>query len=196
MSQQINLFDARLRPEKRHFSAATLALALAAVLGLALAVEQLYAWQNRKLQASLAQTDARVSQLREQVVGFARQFGAQGSSSALADEIARLEAELRLRRSVLAGMQSGAGSAEGFSPYLAALARQTTSGVWLPGIEIGGDLVIRGRALDSELVPAYIGRLNREESFAGRAVNELRMSARPENQLEFSFSIPLTREPS
>ena len=196
MSQQINLFDPRLRRQRRYFSAGTVVLALGVVLGLALALQQLYAWQNRKLQASLAQTDARVAQLREQMAAFAKQFSAPGSSTALTDEITRLESELRLRRGLLSGMQSGAGSAEGFSTYLAALARQTTAGVWLTGIEIGGDLVIRGRALDGELVPAYIRRLNREEAFAGRSVSELRMAVRPEDQLEFSLSIPLAKEPS
>ncbi|MGH8739598.1 MAG: PilN domain-containing protein [Burkholderiales bacterium] len=196
MSQQINLFDARFRRQKRHFSAGTLALALAAVFMLALAVEQLYAYQNRNVQSALAQTDGRVAQLREQVVRFAREFTAQGSSTTLADEIARLEEQVRLRRSLLSGMQSGAGNVEGFSPYLAALARQSMSGVWLTGVQISTDLVIKGRALDGELVPAYIRRLNREESLAGRSVSELRMSARPENQLEFSLSIPLGKGPT
>lgn len=196
MSQQINLFDARFRRQKRHFSAATLAMALGAVFVLALAVEQLYAYQNRNLQRALAQTDGSVAQLREQVVRFAREFTAQGSSTTLADEIARLEEQVRLRRSLLSGMQSGAGNAEGFSPYLAALARQNMNGVWLTGVQISTDLVIKGRALDGELVPAYIRRLNREETLAGRSVSELRMSARPENQLEFSFSIPLGKGPT
>jgi len=196
MSQQINLFDARFRRQKRHFSAATLAASLAAVFVLALAIQQMYAWQSRSLQASLAQTDARVAHLRDQVTRFAREFGAQGGSTALADELARTEEALRARRGLLTSMRTGAGDAEGFSAYLAALARRTTHGVWLTGIDIGGDLVIKGRALDGELVPAYIRQLNREESFAGRAVSELRMTARPEDSLEFSFSIPLRKDPS
>ena len=196
MSQQINLFDARFRRQKRHFSAATLALALGAVFALSLAIQQLYAWQNRGLQAALAQTDSRVAQLREQVTRFAREFGAGGSSAALGDEITRTEAALRARRGLLSSVQSGAGDADGFSAYLAALARRTTQGVWLTGIDISADLVIRGRALDGELVPAYIRQLNREESFAGRSVSELRMSAKPESPLEFSFSIPLGKGPS
>lgn len=196
MSQQINLFDARFRRQKRHFSAATLAAALTAVFVLSLAIQQLYAYQSRSLQAALAQTDARVAQLRDQVVRFAREFGAQGGSSALTDEIARTEEALRLRGGLLSSMRSGAGDAEGFSPYLAALARRTTQGVWLTGVDIGADLVIRGRALDAERVPAYIRQLNREESFAGRTVSELRMTAKDPDFLEFSFSIPLRKDPT
>lgn len=201
LSQQINLLDARFRRQKRQFSAATMALSVAAVLGLAVAIQQLFAFQNRALERALAQTDTRVVQLREQVVRFAKEYTAQGSSTALSDEAARLEAELRARRRLLGSMQTGAGDAAGFSPYLAALARQTMNGVWLTGVGIGSDsgagtVVLTGRALDGELVPAYIRRLSREEAFAGRSVSELRMSARPEKHLEFSLRIPLAREPS
>ena len=196
MSQQINLFDARFQRSKRRFSAATLAWTLAAVSVLALTLQQLTAYQNRSLQRTLAQTDRRVVELRDQMVRFGKELSAQGASSALGDEMVRLEERLRTRRGLLSSMQTGAGNAEGFSPYLAALARQTMDGVWLIGIEISGDLIVTGRALQGELVPAYIRRLNQEESFAGRSVSELRMSAKPENHLEFSLSIPLGKGPS
>ncbi len=193
MSQQINLLDARFRRQKRHFSANTLLLLAAGVFVLALAFQQMYAWQNRRLGAALAQTEARTAQLRDQVVSFARQFGGQGSSAALGDELARAEEAVRLRTSLLSSMQTGAGNADGFSAYLAALARRTTRGVWLTGIDIDGDLVIKGRALDRERVPAYIGLLNREEAFAGRTVSQLSVSARPGDPLAFSLSIPLDK---
>jgi hypothetical protein len=195
VSQQINLFDARFRRQKRHFSANTLVLAAGAVFALALVFQQLYAWQNRRLQATLAQTEARTAQLRDQILRFAKEFGGQGSSAALADEIARVEEAVRVRRGLLSTMQTGAGNADGFSAYLAALARRTTSGVWLTGIDIGGDLVIKGRALDGERVPAYIRLLNREEAFAGRTVSQLSVSAKPGDPLDFSFSIGLEKGP-
>jgi hypothetical protein len=204
MTQQINLFDARFRKQKPHFSALTMALALGAVFVLALVIEQLYAWQNRVMQATLAQTEKRAGELREQTLRFYKEFGEQGRSNALAEEIARAEEQLRVRRGLLAGMQGGVGgNAEGFSPYLTALARQTMNGVWLTGVEIaspGGDLVLKGRVVDSGLVPAYIRQLNREPLFRGRSVSELRLIARSEppaksepakRYVEFSLQIPL-----
>lgn len=201
LSQQINLLDARLRREKRHFAARTMVLAMAAVLALSLAIQQLYAFQNRALERALAQTDARVAQSREQVVRFAREYTAKGASAALNDEVVRLESELRLQQGMLGALQTGAGDGAGFSPYLAALARQTMNGVWLTGVGIGSSpapasVVLTGRALDGDLVPAYIRRLSREETFAGRSVSELRLSAKPENTLEFSLRIALAKEPS
>jgi hypothetical protein len=201
MSQQINLFDARFRRQKPHFSALTMVLAVAAVSVLALLIRELYAFQNRSLEATLAQTDKRVTELRGQAVRLGREFGAQGPSSALADELARLEEQLRVRRSLLEGIQGGAsGDAEGgFSPYLTALARQTMQGVWLTGVEIGsasGSVLLKGRVVESELVPLYIQRLNREPLFKGREVRELRLAAKNEagkRYVEFSLQLPLPK---
>ncbi len=210
MTQQINLLEARFRKQKKQFSAATLVLALAALAVLSTALQSLYARQNRMLQATLADTDRRVVTLREQMVRFSTEYSAQGRSTALADELTRLEERLRTRHELLAGMRSGGGhgNVEGFSPFLAALARQTMNGVWLTGVEIGakpGALVLKGRVLDGDLVPAYIGRLNREEPFAGRAVEELRLTAKteaakpaagqagPARYVEFSLSIPIRK---
>jgi len=207
VTQQINLLDPRFRKQKTHFSAATLVLALASLLVLSIALQSLFARQNRALQATLAQTDRRVATLRDQMVRFSTEFSAQGRSNALGDELARVEERLRTRRQLLAGMRSGGGgNVEGFSPYLTALARQTMNGVWLTSVEIGaqsGELVLKGRVLDSELVPAYIGRLSKEEPFAGRTVTELRLTAKTEpasrglaRYVEFSLSIPLRKDAS
>jgi len=57
--------------------------------------------------------------------------------------------------------------------------------------------------LDSDLVPAYIGQLNKEEPFAGRSITELRLTAKtgkatsgPARYVEFSLSIPLRKDAS
>ena len=200
MSQQINLFDTRFRRQAPHFSALTLGAGVLGVAALLLGIGQLYAYQNRKLELTLAQTDQRAAQLREQATKLARQFGEQGRSTALADELARVEEQLRQRRALLEGVQGGAfTSAEGFSPYLTALARQAMQGVWLTGVEIAGgsgDLVLKGRVTEGELVPVYIQRLNREPLFQGRAVRELRLAAKGEagkRYVEFSLQIPFAK---
>ena len=202
MSQQINLFNARFRKEKQHLTARTLLMTAAALLVAAFALQALHAYQNRSLSATLAQTDKRTTELRDQTVRFAKEFTAQGRSTALTDEIARVEEQLRLRRTLLTTMQSGVGGhVQGFSPYLTALSRQTMNGVWLTGVDIGGasgELVLKGRVLDSTLVPAYIRRLRQEPPFAGRTVSELRVAAKSEKtaekaarHVEFSLSMPI-----
>lgn len=203
MSQQINLFDPRFRPQTPHFSAPMMVVSALGLFVLTLAVGELYAFQNRRLEATVAQTDQRAARLREQASALGREVGDQRRSTALADELARIEEQVRVRRGLLEGIQGGAATrVEGFSPYLSALARQTVQGVWLTGVEIAGgsgDLVLKGRVTDGELVPVYIQRLNREPLFQGRPVRELHLAAKGEagkRYVEFSLQIPLTKDAS
>ena len=212
MSQQINLFNPIFLRQKRQFSA----LAMLQALGLvALGVLLMYAYevrQNHTLASVLAQVDQQLEARRSQITRFGRDFSTQGASRALTNELATAEARLAERRSLLDDVKTGVGGdAQGYSRYLAALARQTMPGVWLTGLDIGGKssaLVIKGRALDSALVPAYMRSLNRAAPLAGRRVDELRLTAKeppnapagavpprdprePDRYIEFSVAIPL-----
>jgi len=219
MSQQINLYNPVFLKQKHYFSAATMVQALAVVLAGALGMVAFEVRQNRTLEAVLASTEGQVTAQREQIVRFSKEFSEQGASRALANDLKRVEERLQLRQALLGDMKTGVGgNSEGFSRYLAALARQITPGVWLTGVEFGakdGDLLVKGRALESRMVPAYIRALSREAPLTGRAVGELRMNAKneaapdappakaapaaaaqPTRYIEFSFSIPLRENAS
>ena len=214
MSQQINLFNPIFLRQKRHFSAVTMAQALGVVLVGALAMYAFQMRQNQTLAGALAQADEQLEARRIQITRFGKEFSTQGASRLLGKELATAEARLAQRRDLLDDVKTGVGGdVEGYSRYLTALARQTLPGVWLTGLEIGGKssaLVIRGRALDSALVPAYMRALNRAAPLAGRRVEELRLSAKeptpssagaayqdpraprePESYIDFSLAIPL-----
>jgi hypothetical protein len=210
VSQQINLFNPAFLPRKSHFSALAMVQALFVLVVGALAIYGYEARQNRVLAVVAADTDKQIASRREELMRFTKEFSQQGASKPLAEDLARAEARLQARLALLAEVQSGVGGdAQGYSRYLAALARQTMPGVWLTGLGVGGKsnaLVIRGRALESASVPAYIGALNREAPFAGRPVGELRLEAKeaaipstkatevakePSRYIEFSVAIPL-----
>jgi len=207
MSQQINLFSPLFLRKKRYFSALTMVQALAAVLAGSAAIYAFELWQNATLEAALAGSDKQMLTQREQLLKLSKEFSALGASRSLGEDLARADERLQQRQVLLADLKTGAGaSAEGFAQYLQALARQALPGVWLTSIDIGGQrgaLVLRGRALDSQLVPAYIARLNREPAFAGKPIGELQVSARegqqpaqqapaqPARYIEFTLSIPL-----
>ena len=60
-----------------------------------------------------------------------------------------------------------------------ALARQSLAGLWLTSFKVGNggaDMEIVGRALQPELVPSYIHRLNQERAMHGRAFDSLSMT--------------------
>jgi hypothetical protein len=215
MSQQINLFNPVFLAQKKYFSAAAMAQALGLVLAGMILLYVFAVRQASGLQSLLADANRQAAQQREQLVALGKQYSELGTSRKLEEDIVHVQAQLRKRTELLRELKANIGvNAEGFSGYLAALARQTTQGVWLTGIEVGGksnDLVIKGRALEAELVPAYVRALSRDAVFAGKAVSALQVTAKeepkrmpapasgtagadaaPPRYLEFTLNIPLS----
>jgi hypothetical protein len=185
MAQQINFFDPRYLRQKRAFSARALGQSVAVVAALLACASAVPSFD-------LLRTQRRVEQA-------ARERGQ------LSAELARLEAESRRApdpkleaqarwldaaieaRSQLVSRLNVEGSREnaGFTPYLEALARQKVRGVWLTSVRVdarSGALVLRGRALDPELLPAYLERIRRERHLQGQAFERLRMFAHDETE--------------
>jgi hypothetical protein len=209
MSQQINLFNPAFRQQHKHFSAATMLQALGVLLAATFAFHALQAHQNQALERVSVENARLLTELRNQLVRLSQELAVRVSDRSVAEELARADERLQARRSLLTEVRTGAGgNAQGFSGYLAALGRRAMPGVWLTGIEMGksNDLVLRGRVLQSDLVPVYIKSLNAEEPFAGRSLSELRLTARdetpapaqpaqaghgPQSFVEFFMSMPL-----
>ena len=184
MSQQINLFNPIFLARKKYFSALAMLQALGLVVVGMLLAQALVVHQARQLQRLSEETAQDAQVQRERVTALAKQFSAQGASKALEDELAKAEETLRRRRDLLSEMTTNVGgNTEGFSSHLKALAHQNVAGVWLTGLEVSGrsnELSLRGRALNAELVPAYVRALRGDPAFAGRAVTSLQLAAREE----------------
>ena len=181
MSQQINLFNPIFLKQKKYFSAAKMAQALALLVLGALVLYVYAVFETRGLDKSLAEADQRLKERREQVAKFVREFPPRGQSKLVEDELARADARLKSRREMLVGITTGvSGNAEGYSGLMTAFARQATNGVWLTGFSVGAasELTIKGRVLDAELLPTYLQALKREDTIRGRGVAELKLSAK------------------
>ena len=184
MAQQINLFNPIFLTQKKYFSAVTMLQALALLLG---GILVFYGYTLRETQALARVAEDTGRQLKaqsEQVARLTQEFSPQGRSKMLADELARATARLKQREEMLSVLRTGGlGNTDGFARYLSAFARQSMSGVWLTAFTIGGDeseLLVTGRVLQADLVPAYIRALNREQVMRGRRIAELRLTAREE----------------
>jgi hypothetical protein len=69
------------------------------------------------------------------------------------------------------------------SDYFRAFARQSLDGLWLTGFSIqsaGADIVVQGRTLDAELVPAYLQGLRRESALRGHGFAAISVFQPPE----------------
>jgi hypothetical protein len=184
MAQQINLFNPVFLKQKKYFSAATMLQALALLLG-GIMVFYGYTLRETQVLARVAEdTGRQLKAQSEQAARLTQEFSPQGRSKMLADELARATTRLKQREEMLGVLRTGGlGNTDGFARYLGAFARQSMSGVWLTGFSIGGDesvLLVNGRVLHPDLVPAYIRALNREEVMRGRRIAELRLTAREE----------------
>ncbi len=212
MSQQINLYNPLFLKQEKHFSARTMAQALG-VIALGFAAVYAYALiQSRASERTAQQYREQVAGQRDQLVQLSAQLATQGQSKTLLADIARLDAEIKSSQATLDALATGElGNTAGFSDFLAAFGRQALPGVWLTGISIaesGSNVVVQGRALRPELVPAYLRALNREPMMRGRRVTEMKLAAKtaapaapgaaakarspePERFVEFSLIAPL-----
>lgn len=186
MSQQINLFNPLFLRQKKYFSVATMVQAIA-VLVAGLAVFVGYATvQDRRL-ADRAEESARSYALqKDRFVRVSAELAPGKGDTQLEEDLRAAESEVGARQNFLRELQTGAmGNTRGYSEYLRAFARQTLTGLWLVGIRIsegGEQLALAGRALQPELLPEYIGRLNAEVAMRGRPFDSLsitRAGARP-----------------
>lgn len=177
MSQQINLLLPELRPRFDWLAFPLVAGAAAVVLMVLLAVSQFQAARVARLNSAEAGISGEILNLQQQVQTLGQTVAGRKESTVLRDQVSAMQAAVDQRREVLAYVNRGSSaSAPRFSTMFQGFARQDLDGVWLVGFVLGLDgLEIRGRLLDSALLPRYIERLNGEAAFAGRRFAALEM---------------------
>jgi hypothetical protein len=172
MSQQINLVNASLLPQKKILSAALMVRAVGGFLLLfCLAAGYLFQ-QTNKLEAERADWTKRADDAKNSMTQVAQQFPPRQPSPMLQAEIKNIEEKIQSRDRVFDVLKSGVvGKTQGFSPLLEAFARQSVNGLWLTGISMNGagdQMRIGGNALSADLIPQYISRLSTEPALRGR----------------------------
>jgi len=178
--QNINLYDASLRIQHDWLSAETFAAAVgAAVLVVALGAGITH-WQLGQLQGPAQETSTALQAQQNAIQQLALQVDSLRPDAKLVAEVGTTQATLEQRQAVLQMIRAGGlGDQQGHSATLRAFARQTLDGLWLTGLVLDHrDLALRGRAMNPELIPAYVGRLNQEPALQGRAFRALDI-ARP-----------------
>jgi Tfp pilus assembly protein PilN len=181
VSQQINLFPAALRKQRFSFTSSVAMLAglgIAAALTVALAVYEEYRLQE--VQTAAAAVAQNLKAAREPYEKFVAAQGTRKPDSQAEAKLAQLATQLKGRQDILDALKNGTvGTTAGFSEYMRAFARQSVSGLWLTGFELGAggnELTITGRALNAALVPSYLQRLNAERFLQGRQFASMRIN--------------------
>ena len=202
MSQQINLYNPLFLRREKHFSAVTILWSLLAV-AIALAAYGAYAVHAVRVPEDRAKYyEQQLSYKRSEMADTVARYSPEGRNKQLEAEVRDLESRLASRQEfwrALNGFQLGTGN--GFADYLEAFSRRAVPGVWLTGFSIGsGDLTIRGRVLQPELISVFLSALGQESVMRGRKVTELNLQAGEEQSappaaapvqfVEFSVSAP------
>lgn len=186
MNQQINLYEARLRPRHELATGRNLGICVLALLVL---MTTLSLWvrseANRKSAAALA-SQQQLTEEQERLKALSKLFAQRQVSPGLIAERESTKAMLAASREVIEVLDSGKlGNTEGFSGFMTGFARQSQTDLWLTGFRVtgGGEIEIQGRLLDPEKLPVYVQRLRSEPVFQGRRFATLEMrGVDPEEQ--------------
>jgi hypothetical protein len=177
LRHNINLYDASLR---RRFDWLAPAPAAALLGGVLLAVTATVLWAQGRTAALRPQAEQLSADLaREQAAmqALAQRRATQHADPALQTALSDAQQALHLRQSALAQLQPDPKAApSGHAATLAALARQSTEGLWLTGLALKDrDVSLEGRALDPALIPTYVHKLNQEPALRGRTFRSLQV---------------------
>jgi hypothetical protein len=179
VSQQINLFNPIFLKREKLFSAVTMAQALGLILLGSAALIAYSSYQSSSLGSQATASATQLALAQSQLAKVNAEFGPRQKSKSIEDDIQKAEIEVKSLQQVFDILQKGEfGNTKGYAEYLRAFSRQIIGGVWLTGFSIygaGSEIGIQGRALQPELVPAYIGRLKREPVMQGKSFATLEM---------------------
>ena len=176
MSQEINLVNPAFRKKQQSFSAIFVLRAGVIVFTAVIALIAYGLYQGKSLEKRIKENEIVLKSEQDKLVRLANELSPQRGKQ-LQDDIAKAEKELVARQEIMNHLKGGAlGNTEGFSKHMRALARQSLDGLWLTGFNIeSNEIAITGRTLNSELVPTYLRRLNRENVLKGRAFSSMRI---------------------
>lgn len=200
MTQQINLYEARLRPRRELATARNLVIAAVLLLTLTSSLS-FYLRQEADLKsAELVALQGSVRSEQERMMALSKSMSGRSISPALLAEQAQVRALLSSRAEVLAVLDSGRlGNTDGFSEYMLGFARQGQADPWLTGFTVssgGEEIEIRGGLLDAPKLPAYVQRLSSEPVFHGRRFAMLEMqnvepdASKPETTRDTGKPVP------
>jgi Tfp pilus assembly protein PilN len=187
MSQQINLFNPIFLKQKKYFSAVAMLQALGLlVLGSAL-LATYASLQASGLRDEAVITTKQLETAQAQLSQAKAEYAPRSKSQALENQIQKTEVELQSLKQVFEVLNKGdIGNTKGYSEYLRAFSRQIIDGVWLTGLSLvgaGNEIAVQGRALQPELIPAYMNRLKREPVMQGKFFGTLEMQVPQMEQL-------------
>ena len=172
MSQQINLYELRLRPRHDWITGRNVGIVFGVLLAVMIALGVYARLGAGRAVAELNRVQSDVANAQEELVELNKALAERKIPEALQAELDNAKSLLVSRKEVLEILDSGQlGNSTGFSEILYGFARLASADLWLTGFSVtlgGQEIELRGRLLDSKKLPAYVQRLSAEPVFQGR----------------------------
>lgn len=181
MSQQVNLYESRLRPRELFLTGERFSMVLIGVLVLTASMAVVVRKNADRLTAEAAQVEADVKVWQEKHEGLVKQLAEKQIPTALQAELERAKSLLSARTEAVSLLDSGKlGDTEGFSALFLGFSRQAASDWWLTQFSVGmggQEIEIRGKVIDAGKLPSYVQRLSQDSAFQGKRFAALTMSS-------------------
>lgn len=181
MSQQVNLYELRLRPRELFLTGERFCVALLSALVLTTSMVVVMHKNADRLSAEAARVEAEVKVLQEKHDGLVKQLAEKQIPPALQADLDRAKALLSARTEAVSLLDSGKlGDTDGFSGLLLGFSRQAASDWWLTQFSVGmggQEIEIRGKVIDAGKLPTYVQRLSQDSAFQGKRFAALKMSS-------------------
>ena len=171
MSQQINLYEERLRPNRELLTGRRLAVAVGLVTAALVAWGVIERRAADDAVAQLAGVQAEVAASQQKLAALGKVLSERKLPDALRAQIEGARAQLAGRNSVMGRLDAGElGNEAGFSALMRGFSHLASNELWLTGFTVasgGHEIEIRGRLLEAASLPAYVQRLTTEPAFKG-----------------------------
>jgi len=181
--QQINLYKAQFKPKKILLPPRQMLLLILALI-VSLSVMSLY---SAKRNSVLANT------IKKQQKHTVQTLPESSESPLLIAELEKLNVQKFDQQRLLDYLtHQDFGNQQGFSATLRHLSKQQINNVWLTEFSLirgGQTITLRGKSLQSNLIPLYIDSLAKSEHFQGKQFSVFQLEQPKDNSEAYTFKL-------
>jgi hypothetical protein len=178
MSHQINLYTPALLKQNAPFSAWLMLQGMILLTFLCILVTAYIKYPLSDLETQLQVTENKLNTVRDQLTEVSATYKQKTISTLLKEELTRFESRLNAKKLIIEILgKDTLGNTTGYSEYMRAFSRQLLNGLRLTGFVISNtEMVLTGRLIKPDLIPAYLKRLKHEKVMRGRSFSSLQIN--------------------
>jgi hypothetical protein len=195
MSYQINLYNPALLKQVVPFSAWLMLQGMVLLIFLCILVTAYIKYPLSALETQVQITEEKLNRVRNQLIDMSATLKQKTVSTLLEEELTRFESRLNAKKLIIEILgKDTLGNTTGYSEYMRAFSRQLLNGLRLTGFVISNtEMVLTGRLIKPELIPAFLQRLKHERVMQGRSFSNLQINMpEPEKLVDLEESTMVT----